>query len=366
MKRRLAVAVGAEQRDAVVGVDAQRQLPQHRACPARSRPTTSSTREDRRRQRLVGRGDRDLAHLVLDAARRSAAAWRAASCRDCAWRALVALARKRSTKAVRCLRSASCFLARPRSRASRSLRWRSNVGVVAAIEGQLAALEMQDRVDRGVEQVAVVADDDHGARIARDVVLEPQACLRGRDSWSARRAAGCPARRTARRRARRASASRRRIPRRARCWSAWRKAEAGEDRGGARRRGMRADVGEARLDLGDAVRIARGLGFGEERAALAVGGEHDVEQRLSARRAPPARSRPMLARDGQTKWPCSRAMSPAMARNSELLPVPLRPTRPTRAPEGICADERSIRSRPATRKETSSITSIGVVWPQWR
>ena len=31
--------------------------------------------------------------------------------RDCAWRALLALARKRSTKACRCLRCASCFLA---------------------------------------------------------------------------------------------------------------------------------------------------------------------------------------------------------------------------------------------------------------
>src|SRR5215831_655891 len=51
-------------------------------------------------------------------------------------------------------------------------------------------------------------------------------------------------------------------------------------------------------------------------------------------------------------------MSPAMARNREDLPVPLRPTRPTRARSGICAVARSIRSRPATRSETSSITSM--------
>ena len=46
--------------------------------------------------------------------------------------------------------------------------------VAAAVERQLAAVEVQDPIDRIVEQVAVVADDDHGARIARQMVLEPQ------------------------------------------------------------------------------------------------------------------------------------------------------------------------------------------------
>jgi hypothetical protein len=91
---------------------------------------------------------------------------------------------------------------------------------------------------------------------------------------------------------------------------------------------------------------------------------------ISIRRSGPSGaswgSRPMVAREGQAKRPCSSARSPTMARNSVLLPVPLRPTRPTRAPEGICAVARSIRSRPATRMETSSITSMGMVWPQWR
>ena len=47
-------------------------------------------------------------------------------------------------------------------------------GVAAAIERELAGLEVQDPIDRVVEQVAIVADDDHRARIARDMLLQPE------------------------------------------------------------------------------------------------------------------------------------------------------------------------------------------------
>ena len=50
-------------------------------------------------------------------------------------------------------------------------------GVGSLVERQLAAIEVQDLVDRGVEQVAVMADDDHGARIVRQMVFEPQRAL---------------------------------------------------------------------------------------------------------------------------------------------------------------------------------------------
>ena len=59
-------------------------------------------------------------------------------------------------------------------------------------------------------------------------------------------------------------------------------AEAGEDLGGARRRRMRADVGEPRLDVGDAVRVLRGLGFRQQADALLVGPQHDVDQAVGA------------------------------------------------------------------------------------
>src|SRR5262245_6955374 len=46
--------------------------------------------------------------------------------------------------------------------------------VAAAIEGKLAGIEMQDPVDRIVEQIAIVTHDDQRARITRKVRLKPQ------------------------------------------------------------------------------------------------------------------------------------------------------------------------------------------------
>ncbi len=37
--------------------------------------------------------------------------------------------------------------------------------VGAAVEGELLLIEVNDRVHRGVQEVAIVADDDHGVRI---------------------------------------------------------------------------------------------------------------------------------------------------------------------------------------------------------
>ena len=57
-------------------------------------------------------------------------------------------------------------------------------------------------------------------------------------------------------------------------------AEPGEDRGGAGGRGMRGDVREASVQLGDAVGIGGGFRLREQRGALAVGGEHEIDERL--------------------------------------------------------------------------------------
>ena len=61
-------------------------------------------------------------------------------------------------------------------------------------------------------------------------------------------------------------------------------AEAAEDARRARRGGMGVDVDEAGLDVGDALRVARALGFRDQRRALDVGREHEVDQRLGAAR----------------------------------------------------------------------------------
>src|SRR5581483_5198009 len=45
---------------------------------------------------------------------------------------------------------------------------------IAGIEGQLAGVEMQDRIRRRVQQVAVVADQDEAVAVAPQKALEPQ------------------------------------------------------------------------------------------------------------------------------------------------------------------------------------------------
>ena len=47
-------------------------------------------------------------------------------------------------------------------------------GIVAAVDRELATLDVQDGVDRLVKEIAVVADHDHGARIVRQMVFKPQ------------------------------------------------------------------------------------------------------------------------------------------------------------------------------------------------
>ena len=48
---------------------------------------------------------------------------------------------------------------------------------------------------------------------------------------------------------------------------------------------MGIDIGQPRVDLGDAVRIVRGLGLGKQPFALVVGGKHHLDQAFrSARR----------------------------------------------------------------------------------
>ncbi len=55
-------------------------------------------------------------------------------------------------------------------------------------------------------------------------------------------------------------------------------AEAGENMRRAGRRCMGVDIDEAGLDIGDAMRIARRLRFREQRGALGVGRQHEIEQ----------------------------------------------------------------------------------------
>ena len=150
-------------------------------------------------------------------------------------------------------------------------------GIAAAIEGELAGLQMQDRIDRVVQKITVMADDHHRARIARDMVLKPERALEievvGRlveqEKVGFREQSGgeCHPHPPA--------------PGEFGAWAllfGMRKAQARQDFGRAGRRRMSADVGEPGLDFRDPMRIVRGLGFGKKARPFLIGLEHDCEE----------------------------------------------------------------------------------------
>ena len=98
---------------------------------------------------------------------------------------------------------------------------------------------------------------------------------------------------------------------------------------------MRVDVGQAHLDVGDPVRIVGGLGFAPAARRARVGGQHDLDQafRPAGRFLREAADAP---RGGNVTMPVPIGGFAADGRNSVDLPVPLRPTKPTRAPGAIC------------------------------
>lgn len=149
----------------------------------------------------------------------------------------------------------------------------------ATIEGEFLLVEMNDRIDGGVQEVTIVADDDDRVRIAADIVLEPQRAFEvevvgrlvekkqvglgkenGRQRHAHAPAAGEGRGRTALR--------------------LMVEAKTGENARRARFRGVGTDVGKPRLNVGNPVRIGRGLGLGDERRAFLVRLEHDLDQRL--------------------------------------------------------------------------------------
>jgi len=157
-------------------------------------------------------------------------------------------------------------------------------GVVGpGIIGQLAVFEVQDAGHRAVEQVAVVADDDHGMGIAREVVFEPERAfevevVRGfveqqhigpREQHRRERHAHPPA-------AGKIGAG----P----GLGGAVEAKPAQDRGGPRLGRPGVDIAEPGLDFGDAVRIGGVLGLGHQRGALDIGGKHGVEQAVVGRR----------------------------------------------------------------------------------
>ncbi len=153
--------------------------------------------------------------------------------------------------------------------------------VAAAIEHELAVVEMENVVGYRVENVAVVADDDEGAPPVAQKGLQPQRRLevemvgrlveqqqvrlgeeRGGEGDAHPPTAG---------EGRQRAFLRRGV-----------EAESGEDDPGPRRRRMGIDIEEPRVDFTDTMRVMRLVGLVQERGALEIGGEHHLDRRRVA------------------------------------------------------------------------------------
>ena len=149
--------------------------------------------------------------------------------------------------------------------------------VVAAVDRELFLVEMKDVRAHGVEQPAVVADDQQRARPALQIVLEPQRALEvemvrrfveqqdvgPREQDAGERHAHAPA----------AGEFRQRT-----VLHFGVEAEAGEDRGGPRDGRIGIDLGKPHVYVGDPRAVGRRFLLGEQGGTLLVGGEHGFER----------------------------------------------------------------------------------------
>jgi hypothetical protein len=252
-ERRFAVAVGPDQRDAVVIIDAQVEPAQHRNVAVADRHVVES--DDWRRQRFCRRGYLDRAHGIVDDGRN-----RLQSCQQLEPRLRLAclggLGAEARHESFDPLALGLLLLGALEIERLLLAPLASEAGIVAAVKRELAALEVQDVADGAVEQVAVVADHHDGVRIAREIILQPQRPFQveivGRlvqqqkiglgEEERGERDPHAPA-----------AGERRARP----LLLFGREAEAGEDRGRARRRRVGIDVGEAGVNLGDVVGVVR-------------------------------------------------------------------------------------------------------------
>jgi hypothetical protein len=169
---------------------------------------------------------------------------------------------------------------------------------LAAPESELGCIEMQDMIANGIEQIAVVADDKDRRRVAFKIIDQPKRAfeieiigrlfekhqIRARkqnrgESDAHPPAAGKFVKRPLLRRFTEAKASQN-----ARCPCG---------------RRMRRNIDEARLNLADARRIGRRLGFGHQTRAFEIGGKDKIDQALR-----PARR--LLLDTAETRCPRER------------------------------------------------------------
>ena len=149
--------------------------------------------------------------------------------------------------------------------------------VAAGIELQLAPLQMQDEFAGGIQKVAVMADDQHGAAIAQEKILQPQHAFQVEivGGLVQQQQVGCGEEDRRQRHAHAPAAGKflagaQLVFRR--------KAQAGQNFGGAGRRGIGVDGFQAVIDVAQLVAVGFVFGFGQQARALGVGFQHGVEQ----------------------------------------------------------------------------------------
>ena len=150
--------------------------------------------------------------------------------------------------------------------------------VGAGIERQLAVIEMQDRAHGPVQQPAIVRDDQHGMGVALQVAFQPERAFEievvGR--FVEQQDVGLREQHTRQRHAH---------PPAAREGGAGHvlfglgKAQALEDRAGAALGGPGVDIGETGLDVGNAGGIGGGFRLGHQAGAFGIGGQNGIEKR---------------------------------------------------------------------------------------
>ncbi len=258
-ERRFAIAVGAEKADPVVIRNREAKPPQHRLLAvARARILH---RDKRWTQRSSRRGQKERQDLSVDDGRHGFHLGEHFQAR-LGLRRFGRFGAEAIDERLKVPALAVLFLflfERERSpRKPLSLKTR----IIAAPEGELGLVEVQDMIANGIEQIAVMADDKDRCRIALKIIDQPERALEievigrlvekqkigARKQNSGERDAHPPAA---------GKFGKRLLLRR------FIEAKASQNARCPRGRRMRRNIDEARLNLADASRIGRGLGLGE-------------------------------------------------------------------------------------------------------
>ena len=150
--------------------------------------------------------------------------------------------------------------------------------IAAGIQHQLLVFEMQDMADGTVQKATIMADDDDGMGIARQIGFQPQRAFQiqivgrfvqqqqiGLAEQHPRQGDPHPP-------------PARKVARRSRLIGG-RKAQTVQDRGRPRLGRPGVDIDQPRLDLGDAMGIGGAVAFGHQRRAFLIGIQHRIQNR---------------------------------------------------------------------------------------